>query len=137
MFKRDGSFSYKICDFDKIIDEKGSSFVALRKIAWNTDPDTPIEDIDPDKIKLDLRKYHSSEKGEQMSKGVSFLTEEGPTELVHVLMQEGYGKTSDCLGILKDRDDFKEGLNEVFGTEIDTESNEEYFDPRDLLKLDD
>lgn len=68
-------------DFDYTIDEKGNTFIALRKIDWNNSGN----------FKLDLRKYYASESGETMSKGVSFLTNEGPDELTKVLIETGYG----------------------------------------------
>lgn len=68
-------------DFDYTIDEKGNTFIALRKIDWSNKGE----------YKLDLRKYYASESGETMSKGVSFLTEDGPHELTKVLVETGYG----------------------------------------------
>ena len=60
-----GNFKYAIDkDFDHTIDEKGNTFIALRKIAWG----------DSENYKLDLRKYYTTEDGERMNKGVSFLT---------------------------------------------------------------
>lgn len=132
------NFTYKLCGVDRVIDEKGSSFIALRSIAWNTDPETPIEDIDPKNIKLDLRKYYATENGEKMNKGVSFLTDEGPTELVHVLLDEGYGNTIDCLNTLKDRDDFNDAVKFIFApSDEKSSSDDEYFDPRELLMMSD
>ena len=72
-------------DFDYTIDEKGNTFIALRKIDWNNKGE----------YKLDLRKYYASESGETMSKGVSFLTEDGPHELTKVLVETGYGDDID------------------------------------------
>lgn len=68
-------------DFDYTIDEKGNTFIALRKIDWGNKGE----------YKLDLRKYYASESGETMSKGVSFLTDDGPDELTDVLVRNDYG----------------------------------------------
>ena len=76
------AFEYSVdSNFDYTIDEKGNTFIALRKIDWNNSGN----------YKLDLRKYYASEEGEKMAKGVSFLTEDGPDELTKVLLETGYG----------------------------------------------
>ena len=55
-----------------------------------------------------------------MSKGVSFMTE------------EGYGDTGKCISILKDRGDFVEGVKKAYGENVDVD-DDEAFDLRDLL----
>ena len=128
-----GELQYKICGLDRIVDEKGSAFIALRKIAWNVGPD---DEVDESKVKLDLRKYYTTAEGERMSKGVSFLTDDGPHELVHILTEEGYGNTTQVLGAIKERDDFNEAVASVFGLESkESNGDGEFYDPRDLLKL--
>jgi len=124
-------FSYKLCDLDRIVDEKGSVFIALRKIAWGCGKDDNPEDLDIP-VKLDLRKYYNTDQGERMDKGVSFLTEEGPNELTKVLLEEGYGNTAQCLSVLLKRSDIKDAVNTI--TNGDTEE-EGYYDPRELLKI--
>lgn len=102
-FKRsdDGEFKFSIRGIDRIIEEKGNQFLALRQIAWGVGDDEPV---DRDKIRLDLRKYRVDDNGKEiMSKGVSFMTDEGPSELVHVLLEEGYGNTKKCKNILNNR----------------------------------
>ena len=42
---RDGEFKYKVCGLDRVIEEKGSAFIALRKIAWGCG-----EDEEPDMV---------------------------------------------------------------------------------------
>ena len=75
-------FQYSVDEnYNYNIDEKGNTFIALRKIDWRNSGN----------YKLDLRKYYSTENGERMSKGVSFLTEDGPNELTRVLLYTGYG----------------------------------------------
>lgn len=79
-------FEYSVDpDFDYTIDEKGNTFIALRKIDWGNKGE----------FKLDLRKYYASESGETMSKGLSFLTEDGPDELTKVLIETGYGNDAE------------------------------------------
>lgn len=129
-FKKDDNFTFSIRGINRVIEEKGSSFIALRQIAWNAGPD---DDVDPEKIKLDLRKYRTDADGNEiMAKGVSFMTEEGPHELVHVMMEEGFGDTAKCIGILKERGDFVDGVKKAYGENVDIE-DDEAFDLRDLL----
>lgn len=126
------ALKYKVCGLDRVFDEKGSVFLALRKLQWGIDQN---EQEDPEKVKLDIRKYYSKPDGkERLSKGVSFLTEEGPSELVHVLLEEGYGDTQKCLEVLKERENFKEAVTFVFNME-EKGDNSEFFDPRQLLDM--
>lgn len=106
-------------DYDYIIDEKGSSFIALRKIFWG-DTDV-LDEIDPSKVKLDIRKWHtdSSTGEEKVGKGWSFLTEQGPHNLTKILVENGFGKTKDILNGIKDREDFRSSLNSVLGKDDD------------------
>lgn len=115
-------------DYDHIVDEKGSTFLALRKIVWGDveDPDN----IDPSKVKLDIRKWHtdSSTGEEKVGKGWSFITEQGPHNLTKILVENGFGKTRDILNGVKDRDDFRSSLNSVLGKDdelYDSEIEEE------------
>lgn len=121
-------------DFDYTIDEKGNTFIALRKVDWGN----------KGTYKLDLRKYYASESGETMSKGVTFLTDDGPDELTKVLLDTGYGDDSEIadsiiqnrpgvLGriysALNAKPELIEGLEEEdFGTD-----EEEYYDPEELI----
>lgn len=74
-------FSYEISeDFDHVLDEKGNTYTAFRKIKWG----------DSEEFKPDIRKYYATEDGEKMAKGV-VLSEEATHELVKVLLKEGYG----------------------------------------------
>ena len=125
----DKEFKYEVDkDFNYTIDERGNTFVALRKIRWG----------DNDNYKLDLRKYISTEKGEQMGKGLSFITEDGPNELSRVLLDTGYGKPDEIAQVIVDnrRDIFNEISKRVNGEFIiteDNESDEELFDARRLF----
>ena len=122
---KDDSYKYKIAeDFDFTIDEKGSAFIALRKIYWG----------DSREPKLDIRRYYSTESGERMTKkGFSFLTEDGPHELTRVLLEQGYGKPQDILKTLEEKrpdiyDALKDKLNGIPDEEI-----EEMYDPREVF----
>lgn len=126
------AFDYRVNpDFDFIFDEKGNTFLALRKIAWN----------EGGKEKLDIRKYYNSADGtETVGKGVSFITEEGPHELTRILVENDYGYTDEIINGIKNRKDFMTSLvkvlNEDDSKELGLENidpNEEYFDPVESL----
>lgn len=126
------AFDYKVNpDFDFIFDEKGNTFLALRKITWN----------EGGKEKLDIRKYYNSSDGtETVGKGVSFITEEGPHELTRILVENDYGYTDEIINGIKNRKDFMTSLVKVLNEEDTKElglenvdPNEEYFDPVESL----
>jgi hypothetical protein len=107
-----GEFKFETdpnCDY--IFDEKGNTFLAMRKVKWGDSPE----------FKLDLRRYYSTATGERMDKGFSFLTEDGPNELINSLLKEGYGNTRDMLNTLKDRNDFMVSLVTIDGINLPTE----------------
>jgi hypothetical protein len=125
-------------DFDFIIEEKGNSFTALRKLRWS----------DKSATKLDIRKYMiDSDGNEVIGKGIGFMTEEGPHELVKVMTENGYGKTKEILVAIKDREDFMPSLSKVLSNSQMDELSEEnpdlefpddkdeevYYDPRELV----
>ena len=117
----------KFGSVDAVIDEKGTSFIALRKIQWCKDDEEP----DETKARLELRKWRVTDQGERADKGFSFLTEDGPGELAKVLIREGFGTTKELLKELVVREDFKETV-EHFNDEEDIGGGE-LFDMRALL----
>lgn len=123
-------FTYTVdSDFDYTIDEKGNTFIALRKIDWGNKGE----------YKLDLRKYYASETGETMSKGLSFLTEEGPDELTKVLIETGYGDAEELANAIIDNRPELLGricseMNKRGITANDIEyEDEEFYDPEELI----
>lgn len=127
-FDPDKKFEYHVLEgSDKVFDEKGSTFLAMRRVAWGVPQD---EEPEEGKTKLELRRWHIRDNKEQADKGFSFLTEEGPHELTKVLLEEGYGNTKDVLNIIKDRDDFKDSVSTLFD---DDNPSGDYFDPRSIL----
>ena len=119
----------KFGELDAIVDEKGSQFIALRRIQWVKEGEEP----DETKAKYELRKWMVDAEGkEKANKGVSFLTEEGPHELAKVLVHEGFGHTKDILKELRVRDDFKESVSHI--NEEEDVGEGEYFDMRQLLE---
>lgn len=130
-YKTDTEFTYSILEgFDHILEEKGNQYTSLRKISWN----------DNGTYKLDIRRYYTTPEGEEkMGKGISFMTDEGPAELINALLQEGYGDTAEVVRNLKDRDDFRSALNSVLNPEdefYDKDAKDikaDYYDPKELL----
>lgn len=129
---KDTSFKYSIVDkIDFTIEEQGNQFTALRKVQWG----------DSDKAYLELRRWRNTpEGGEMAAKGCTFLTEDGPSELVNTLVELGYGNTKEVLQKLKTREDFRRSLNsvlgkgdELFDEEVGT-LEDDFFDPRELIK---
>ena len=121
-------------DFDYTIDEKGNTFIALRKIDWGNKGD----------FKLDIRKYYASESGETMSKGLSFLTDEGPNELTKVLIENGYGNDEEIANaILENRKGVLariavalEDPEKSYDLKVELErelEDEEFYDPEELI----
>lgn len=129
------AFEYSVDpNFDYTIDEKGNTFIALRKIDWNNSGN----------YKLDLRKYYASEEGEKMAKGVSFLTEDGPDELTKVLLETGYGNDEEVANaILENRKGvlarIAVALNDPeksydLNIELEQElEDDEFYDPEELM----
>jgi len=127
------NIGYKLYgDLGMIFDEKGSTFLAMRKVAW-FNKDKGIEPSE-EKAKLDMRKWTANDNGNDIPlKGFSFLTEEGPHSLTEALVDNGYGKTPKLLNSLKKREDFEESVKHMYDEE--DESGTEYFDARaDLLE---
>lgn len=134
-----GNIVYTVGDIDRVVEEKGNTFIALRHMKW-------CEASVDKEFKLDLRKYYmNSEGGETVSKGISFATEEGPHELTRVLAEEGFGHTDEIIEAIKNRDDFMpslvkalngDDLSKVGVVDVSEYQEEDYYDPRkDLLSL--
>lgn len=94
-FEKDG--------INEIIDEASgtNAYIALRNVRWN--PST--------KYKLDLRKYFVRSDGTEVpSKGISFITDQGPDNLVKAMVDCGYGDTREIIDSIKNRPDFVDAL---------------------------
>lgn len=128
-FSKNSEFAYSFGPINRVIEEKGNQFIRFAQIAWTKN----FDEADPSKIKYDLRKYTTDADGnEKMLKGVSFLTENGPTELVHVLTEEGFGETSKILENIRHREDFSDAVKEVYGDKV-SDNIDNTFDLRDIL----
>lgn len=111
-----------------------NSFLALREVRW-----TPNGNY-----RLDLRKWFTDSVGnETPGKGVAFMTEQGPSNLIGALLTNGYGDTRQTLDSIKDRDDFLVSVKEVLhDNNMDINSvnirkhestSAEFYDPKSIL----
>lgn len=112
---------------NETFDERGSMYLALRKTQWVREGQEP----DESKAKYEIRKWVVGPDGDTPNKGTSFLTDNGPNELAHVLLKNGFGDTKQCLLDLKTRDDFKDAVKHMYDAETDTDG--EFFDAREML----
>ena len=127
--KNPGEFKYSFRGINRIVEEKGNQFIRFAQIAWKGED----EECDPSEIKYDLRRYTTDSDGkERMLKGVSFLSDEGPNELTHILLEEGFGNTEKIINVIKNRDDFKDAVESSYGENISTDDGT--FDLRDIIK---
>lgn len=90
---------------DEVIDEvPGSSFIALRKLRWSP----------TSSFKLDIRKWYTNNTGEEIAgKGISFMTDQGPDNLIQALLKHGYGDTRKTLDGIRERPDFLENVKDI------------------------
>ena len=120
---------------DEVIDEvPGNSFIALRKLRWSPNAS----------FKLDIRKWFTNGAGEEIAgKGVSFMTPEGPDNLIEALLKVGCGDTRKTLNGLKDREDFLPNVKQIIiekGVNLDNievpshdSLNESFYDPKTII----
>lgn len=130
-------FNLEIDDsVNEVIDETpGNSFIALRKLRWSAGSD----------FRLDIRKWFVNADGTEVAgKGISFVTEEGPDNLINALLKHGYGDTRKTLDGIKDRKDFLITVKEVLDeNNLDISSvkvihsspngSESYYDPKSII----
>ena len=105
---------------DEVFDERGNSLLKLSETIWNDRP-----------AKLELRKWVMGTDGSLTpNKGFSFLTEQGPHDLTHVLLEKGYGDNNTIKEIME-----KRGVNLDIETEEKESKDEsgEFFNPSELL----
>lgn len=116
---------------DDIFDEKGSTFCALRRVAWYNAAkrdDEPTED----EAKWEVRRWKANDDGtDTANKGMTFLTEEGPHNLAEMLVDKGFGATKKLIGSIKKRDNFKDTVEHMYDEE--EINSDEFFDARDEL----
>ena len=125
---------------DVVFDEgSGNSFLAMRKLRWDENSN----------FKIDLRKWFTNSDGEEIAgKGFSFITEDGPNNLVNCLIDNGFGDTRDIIEKVSTRDDFVDalvtsaaaldalGLDELkdkVKKAAESSEAESFYDPKELL----
>lgn len=122
---------------DEVIDEvPGSSFIALRRLRWSP----------TSSFKLDIRRWYTNNTGEEIAgKGISFMTEQGPDNLIQALLKHGYGDTRKTLDGIRERPDFLENVKDVLdemhsdlgGLIVErapsTNIEELFYDPKSIL----
>ena len=108
---------------DNILYEGNNISINARRVSWNGGV-----------YKIDVRKYSFKDGEEIMGKGVS-IPDEGCDELAKLLVDKGYGNTRDIIKSIRTRDDFDESLLDK-EIPIDDSSEEEYYDPKELLSED-
>lgn len=112
-----------------IFEEKGNQYSAIRKVQWvNEDKQQePNEDM----AKLEIRRWMVSEDGDIGMKGFTFMTEEGPHNLVETMVTAGYGNTSTLIQNIVNRADFSSSIAELNGDIANAaEPLQGYFDSR-------
>lgn len=124
-------YSFDPKEINHIVEERGNSFVAIRKVKWKEESES---------YKLDIRKYRSTEDGEVASKGVSFYNdEEASTEIIKGLLENGYGDSTEISKcIFKNRPEISDILiklqnGEMLIEELDTVNLDDFYDPRELV----
>lgn len=122
-------------EVNAIFDETpGNAFLAVRRLRWHADSE----------FKLDIRKWFTDSQGnETAGKGVSFMTKEGPGNLVKALLELGVADTRSAIEGVKDRDDFLVTVKEILeenNMDINSVSIPEhdnssatFYDPKDIL----
>ena len=122
-------FKYEVDpEFDYLIEEKGNQALFFRRVSWNG------RDAKPE-----IRKWYVDGTSETPGKGFSFMTEEGPNELIKTMTELGYGNTEEVLENISKRDDFSVAVKKVLGKgveelteEYDSVELEDVYDPRAL-----
>lgn len=122
-------FKYEVDEtFDYLIEEKGNQALFFRRVSWGG------RDAKPE-----IRKWYVDGTSETPGKGFSFMTEEGPDELIKIMTEVGYGKTDEILDNISKRDDFGISVKKILGKGIDELIEdtadielEEVYDPRSL-----
>ena len=128
-FSKNSEFKYSFRGVNRVVDEKNNQFIRLAEIAWAG----ADEEVDPSKIKLDIRKYTTAADGnERLLKGCSFLTEDGPHELTHALVEEGFGNTEKILTAIKQRSDFPDAVKSCYGEKA-ADATDDTFDLRNII----
>lgn len=127
-------------DYGKV-DENPTSHISIRYVKWyQNNP------------KLDIRVWKKTADGDEYpSKGITFLTDNGPHKLTEKMVELGYGDSQTLMDMIKNRPE-KDSLSEAVNISdddfvdddidapedddyIEDDDDEEYYDPRkELIK---
>lgn len=119
-------------NFDFVLEEKANIFTALRKVKWG----------DSEEFRVDIRKYISTDHGETMKKGCTFMSDDGVHELTKVLLEQGYGRQDEIINaICSSRPDIAMGIAKSFSKDGDSMEfpdddgieSDEYYDMREVI----
>lgn len=122
-------FKYEVDpNFDYLIEEKGNQALFFRRVSWGG------RDAKPE-----IRKWYVDGTSETPGKGFSFMTKDGPNELIKIMTDLGYGNTDEILENISKREDFPTAVKKVLGKGIqevvdqyDSVELEEVYDPRSI-----
>lgn len=93
---KEKKITYDVLDEDpleNVFDNRDNSYLAIRTVSWNKSHP-----------KLEIRRwYMDAEDNETPSKGITFMTKEGPHQLTHLLLKLGYGDNDVIDAIMVDR----------------------------------
>lgn len=106
---------------DEVFDERGNSILKISEMSWNDRA-----------YKIELRKWVVQSDGSMTpNKGFSFLTDQGPHDLTHILLEKGYGDNQKIKEIMESRGvvDLNVPINEK---EV-KEDSQDFYDPEALL----
>lgn len=105
---------------DEVFDERGNSILKISEMSWNDRPH-----------KIELRKWVIQSDGTMTpNKGFSFLTENGPHDLTHILLEKGYGDNQKIKEIMESRGI---DLNIQIQNKEEKEDAQDFYDPEHLL----
>lgn len=105
---------------DEVFDERGNTVLKISEMSWNDRA-----------YKLELRKWVVQSDGTmQPNKGFSFLTDQGPHDLTHVLLEKGYGDNQKIKEIMESRGIELDIPVSKKDEKVDTQ---DFYDPEDLV----
>ncbi|MDD3122009.1 MAG: hypothetical protein PHC62_00670 [Candidatus Izemoplasmatales bacterium] len=114
-------FTYEIDENSPVhvVDERGNVYLQMAKYKWNGKGD----------FKLGIRQFYSNAEGDRLGKGISFLTDNGPHDLCHALLEDGFGNPDEIVELAKSgRSDIMGAFAKYLADETDNTKIDEYID---------
>ncbi len=103
---KEKKITYDVMDEDpleNVFDHRDNNYLAIRRVAWNKQHP-----------RLEIRRWYvNADEEEVPSKGISFVTEQGPHQLTHLLLKLGYGDDDTIEAIMENRKKMREAGYEV------------------------